>query len=35
MLVCPKCGSNTRVGQKKMEDGKKVRICKKCQETLG
>ena len=28
-LVCPKCGKATRVGHK-VEDGKKVRVCKKC-----
>ena len=28
-LVCPKCGQPTRVG-KKIEDGKKTRVCKKC-----
>ena len=29
MVVCPKCGKATRVG-KKIVDGKKVRVCKKC-----
>ena len=29
MLVCPKCGKPTRVG-KAVVDGKKVRVCKKC-----
>ena len=28
-LVCPKCGKATRVGHV-VEDGKKLRICKKC-----
>ncbi len=28
-LVCPKCKKATRVGIKR-EDGKKIRICKKC-----
>ena len=28
-LVCPKCGTGTRVGHK-IADGKKVRVCKKC-----
>ena len=28
-LLCPKCGKATRVGYK-IEDDKKVRICKKC-----
>jgi large subunit ribosomal protein L24 len=38
MLVCPKCNKPTRVGYKitKSESGKtkKVRICKKCKETI-
>ena len=29
MLVCPKCGKETRVGFKKTAD-KTVRVCKKC-----
>ena len=29
MLVCPKCSKATRVGHK-INDGKKVRVCKKC-----
>lgn len=33
MLVCPKCGKATRVGHKTV-DGKNVRICKKCGETI-
>ena len=28
-LVCPTCGKATRVGHE-MNDGKKVRVCKKC-----
>ena len=28
-VVCPKCGKATRVAYK-IEDGKKIRICKKC-----
>ena len=28
-VVCPKCGKATRIAMK-VEDGKKVRICKKC-----
>ena len=34
MLVCSKCNTGVRVGYKILEDGKKVRICKKCQELL-
>ena len=33
MLVCPKCGKPTRVASK-VEDGKKVRACKKCGATM-
>ena len=29
MLVCPKCGLPTRVAVRR-EDGKKIRVCKKC-----
>lgn len=28
-IVCPKCGKSTRVGYV-VEDGKKFRVCKKC-----
>jgi large subunit ribosomal protein L24 len=28
-LICPKCGKATRVGHV-IEDGKKMRVCKKC-----
>ena len=30
MLVCDKCGKATRNAHKFLEDGKKVRMCKKC-----
>ncbi|MBN2135761.1 MAG: 50S ribosomal protein L24 [Acidobacteria bacterium] len=30
MLVCPECGKTTRVGRQRLEDGKKIRICRKC-----
>jgi large subunit ribosomal protein L24 len=29
-LVCPECGSPTRVGRKLLEDGRRVRVCVKC-----
>jgi large subunit ribosomal protein L24 len=29
-LVCPECGAHTRVGHKVLDDGRKVRICRKC-----
>jgi large subunit ribosomal protein L24 len=34
MLVCTKCGKPTRVGRKVLEDGTKVRACKKCSEII-
>ncbi len=34
MLVCPECGAKTRVGHRFLEDGKKVRACKKCNEII-
>ncbi len=34
MLVCPKCSKPTRIGARILEDGKKVRICKKCGEAI-
>ncbi len=33
LVICPKCGKATRVGHKIVDD-KKVRICKKCGESL-
>ena len=30
MLVCPSCGKPTRVGHDVNDEGKKVRVCKKC-----
>ena len=32
MLMCSKCVTPTRIKMKKLEDGKKVRICSKCGE---
>ncbi|ABX31503.1 ribosomal protein L24 [Petrotoga mobilis SJ95] len=34
MLVCPNCNQKTRVGFKFLEDGSKVRYCKKCGEIV-
>jgi large subunit ribosomal protein L24 len=34
MLVCPKCTNTARVANKTLEDGTKVRICKKCSESV-
>ena len=30
-LVCPDCGKPTRLGRKILGDGRKVRICRKCE----
>ena len=29
-LLCPECGATTRVGRRKLEDGRHVRFCVKC-----
>ena len=29
-LVCPECSAPTRVGRKQLEDGRRVRFCRKC-----
>ncbi|GAB5046896.1 50S ribosomal protein L24 [Thermodesulfovibrio sp. TK110] len=34
MLICPKCDKPTRIGARILEDGRKVRICKKCKEVI-
>ncbi|WP_368489087.1 50S ribosomal protein L24 [Clostridium sp. BJN0013] len=34
MLYCEKCKNVTRISNKILEDGTKVRVCKKCGETL-
>jgi large subunit ribosomal protein L24 len=30
-LVCPECGKTTRIGRRILNDGRKVRICRKCE----
>ena len=34
LRVCSKCGKSARTGVKILEDGSKVRYCKKCQEVF-
>lgn len=34
MLYCNKCKKATRIASKILEDGTKVRVCKKCSETF-
>jgi large subunit ribosomal protein L24 len=33
-LVCPKCNEATRVGHRFTSEGKKVRICRKCEDQI-
>ena len=33
-LICPSCSKPTRVGNTILQDGKKVRSCKKCKEVI-
>jgi large subunit ribosomal protein L24 len=30
-VVCPECGKPTRLGKKILGDGRKVRVCRKCE----
>jgi large subunit ribosomal protein L24 len=34
MIFCEKCSKPVRTGKKILEDGKKVRFCKKCNEVI-
>jgi len=34
MIVCGECGKRTRIGHKLMADGKKARICRRCEGVL-
>ncbi|HOP86879.1 MAG TPA: 50S ribosomal protein L24 [Syntrophorhabdaceae bacterium] len=34
MIYCEKCSKPVRVGKKVLDDGKKVRFCKKCNEVI-
>ena len=34
MVVCSKCNKPTRIGFRFLEDGKKVRICRLCNEVI-
>jgi large subunit ribosomal protein L24 len=33
-LICPKCNKPTGIGNLVLQDGKKVRACKKCREVI-
>jgi large subunit ribosomal protein L24 len=30
-VVCPECGARTRIGRRLLGDGRKVRVCRKCE----
>jgi large subunit ribosomal protein L24 len=34
MLVCPKCKAPAKIGRQVLENGEKVRVCKKCGEVI-
>jgi large subunit ribosomal protein L24 len=34
MVVCGECGRRTRIGSKKLADGGKVRVCRRCEGVL-
>ena len=34
LIVCDKCGKGVRIKRKKLEDGKRVRVCIKCGEVI-
>ena len=34
MVICPECGKPSRLGRKRLEDGRGVRVCKKCNATF-
>ena len=34
MLLCDKCGKPSRVGFEKLEDGRRVRVCRSCREVI-
>jgi len=34
MLVCPECGKPARVAISRLEDGQRLRICKRCREAV-
>jgi len=34
MMMCDKCNAPVRIGHKELADGKKIRICRRCNEAL-
>ena len=35
LLMCPKCNKSSRTGVKKNDDGSKLRVCRRCGNSLG
>jgi large subunit ribosomal protein L24 len=33
-VICPDCGKASRIGRKRLEDGRTVRVCKACDATF-
>ena len=33
-LICPKCTDPSRIGHKVLDDGSRVRVCRRCGETI-
>ena len=34
MLICTQCGKPTRVGRSQLPDGRRVRVCKQCDQVI-
>jgi len=34
MLICPKCNKPTRISNTHLQEGRRVRMCKKCREVM-
>ena len=34
MMMCDKCNAPVRVGHKILDDGKKIRVCRRCNEAI-
>ena len=34
MVICPECGEPSRLGRKRLEDGRGQRVCKNCNATF-
>jgi large subunit ribosomal protein L24 len=33
-VICPECGTPSRLGRKRLDDGRSVRVCKSCDATF-